>query len=101
MTRGGTANGTVAGSMTTASRSVPARAPNAGSTLVYFSPQDNDENGTVVMLYNTTAVMQTVVVKAYVASGAFATWNAAVGPNNLPRPLARKCEDSRTGFDER
>jgi hypothetical protein len=48
-------------------------APTAGSTLVYFSPQDNDANATVVMLYNTTAVTQTVVVKGYAATGLAAT----------------------------
>jgi hypothetical protein len=39
-----------------------------GSTLVYFAPQDNDANATVVVLYNTTAATQTVVVKGYVAA---------------------------------
>ena len=59
-------------------------APNAGATtLVYFSTTDSDATATVIILYNTTAVTQTVVVKGYVARGAFATWNVAVGPNNL------------------
>jgi len=59
-------------------------APNVGATtLVYFSTTDNDASATVIILYNTTAVTQTVVVKGYGASGAAATWNVAVGPNNL------------------
>jgi len=59
-------------------------APNVGSTtLVYFSLQDNDANATVVTLYNTSAVTQTVVVKGYTASGSFGTWKVDVGPSNL------------------
>ncbi len=59
-------------------------APNTGSTtLVYFSPQDSDANGTVVVLYNSAAVTQTVVVKGYTIGGAAATWNVNVGPNGL------------------
>ena len=61
----------------------PAAVTAGPTTLVYFAPSDNDANATVVVLYNTTAVTQTVVVKGYVAGGAAATWNINVGPNGV------------------
>ena len=60
-------------------------APNTGSnTLVYFSPQDSSGTGTVIMLYNISAVTATVNLKGY-QSGNFLGLNRdiIVGPGRL------------------
>lgn len=54
------------------------------NTLVYFSPQDNDANATVVMLYNTTDVTVTVNLKSYTAGNHLGgNWNITLGPGKL------------------
>jgi hypothetical protein len=63
---------------------VPAASNATPTTTVYFSPQDNGNNGTVVILYNTTAVTQTVIVKSYWPGGLlYGPWTANVGPYGL------------------
>ncbi len=60
-------------------------APNAGpTTMVYFAPQDNDANATVLILYNTDTATRTVSISGYNESGALAgSWNINVGPKRL------------------
>lgn len=59
------------------------QAANAEPTrLVYFAAQDNDANGTVIVLYNTTTVTHTVTVTGYSPAGN-AFWNVDVGPNRV------------------
>ena len=59
--------------------------PNAEPTRrVYFAPQDNDANATVVMLYNTTPITHTVTLKGYDLNGNVGiNINIAVGPSDL------------------
>ncbi len=68
---------------------VPA-APSAGlTTTVYFVPQDNDANATVLFLYNTDTVTHTVSISGYNESGAPAgSWNIDVGPKRLVRAVS-------------
>jgi hypothetical protein len=62
----------------------PAVPETVPTTLVYFNPQDNDANATVIVLPNSANVTQTVVVRGYAAnSGPFGVWNVAVGPYGL------------------
>ncbi len=64
-----------------ASPEVPSLEP---ATLVYFAPQDNDANATVVVLYNTTAVTHTVNVKGFSSGGGVGVnVNVDVGPGGL------------------
>jgi hypothetical protein len=52
--------------------------------LVYFAPQDNDANATVLLLYNTGAVTRTVTITGYNETGAFAgSWILNIGPKRL------------------
>ena len=46
--------------------------PTGGSGVqpVYFVPQDSDANGTVILLYNTTATDVTVPLKGFASTGA-------------------------------
>jgi|WetSurMetagenome_2_1015567.scaffolds.fasta_scaffold231997_2 hypothetical protein len=74
-------------------------APNAiPTTTVYFDPQDNTNNGTVVILYNTTAVTQTVVVKSYWQLGVlYGPWNVNVGPHGLAHVITDQLAVSPPG----
>lgn len=63
---------------------VPAAPSAVPMTLVYFQPQDNDANATVIVLSNSANVTQTVVVRGYTAtSGPYGVWNVPVGPYGL------------------
>jgi hypothetical protein len=64
----------------TATPAAPSVTP---TTTVYFSPSDSDGTGTVLILYNTSLVTQTVNLKGFFAGGAFSNWNVDVGPSGL------------------
>jgi len=54
------------------------------TTTVYFDQQDNVNNGTVIVLYNTTAVTQTVAVKSYWPLGLlYGPWTVTIGPHGV------------------
>lgn len=54
------------------------------ATLVYFAPQDNDANATVLLLYNTGTVTRTVTITGYSETGTFAgSWVLNIGPKRL------------------
>jgi hypothetical protein len=74
----------------------PANAPSGGqdepaapgavaavNPVVYFAPQDNDANATVLVLFNTTSVTQTVTIQAFAASGTHTNFNVVVGGNKV------------------
>jgi hypothetical protein len=57
--------------------------------MVYFVPQDNDANATVLLLYNTDTVTRTVTISGYNESGALGgSLNINVGPKRLVRAVS-------------
>jgi hypothetical protein len=60
--------------------------PAPGQTLLYFTPTDNDATATVMFLYNTNTVTNTVVLRGYSYNGVLAySLNISVNPASILR----------------
>lgn len=60
----------------------------AGTAKVYFAPQDNDGNATVLTLYNTSDVDKTVTINATQTSGGIATWLVTIPAQSMRRVVS-------------
>lgn len=57
-----------------------------GAALVYFTPQDSNETGTVIFLYNTSDASVTVTIRGYSLSGAsLGFWSVPLNANQMKR----------------
>ena len=70
------------------------------TTQVYFAPQDNNFNATVVSLYNTTSVTHTVTVIGFRSNAAYSVYlNVDVGPSNLVHLVSDSLADPPPSWD--
>ncbi len=60
----------------------------AGTAQVYFAPQDNDGNATVLIIYNTNDVEKSVTINATQTSGAIATWLVSIPAHSMRRVVS-------------
>jgi hypothetical protein len=60
-----------------------------GTRPIYFVPQDSDGTATVLVLYNTTSLTQTVAIQSFSSTGSTViSTTVEVGPNRLRRAIA-------------
>lgn len=70
----------------------------AGAALVYFTPQDSNETGTVIFLYNTSDAAVTAIIRSYALNGtAMGSWSVPLDARQMKR-LVSDAVDSPTAL---
>jgi hypothetical protein len=61
----------------------------SGTRPIYFVPQDSNGTATVLVIYNTTSLTQTVAIQSFSSTGStLISTTVEVGPNRLRRAIA-------------